>query len=142
MIKKEPIVIRGEQFKDARGVIRFNNDVNLKQIKRMYTIENSSLKFKRAWQGHQIEQRWFTPVKGRFKIEIVSIDEWPEPSRASIIKEFIIDAELMDVLHIPAGYLSSIQQLEQNSILMAYSDHTLGEIDDECKLDASYFNKL
>lgn len=142
MRKQEPLVIQGDAFKDARGVLRFNNNINLENVKRMYIIENSSLNFKRAWQGHQVEQRWFTPVKGKFKIEIVSIDKWPEPSRDAKIKEFIIDSDLMDTLHIPAGYLSSIQQLVENSILLAYSDYAFGEIDDECRLDASYFNKL
>lgn len=140
MTRQPPALINGGQFKDARGTIKFNNAMNMAQVKRMYTIENSSVDFVRAWQGHQIEQRWFTAVQGRFKISVVLIDTWPNPSRDAQPATFVLDASQLDVLHIPAGYLSSIQQLEQHAVLMVYADYTLGEVDDEFKLDAAYFN--
>ena len=140
MKKQRPVIISGGQHVDVRGVVRFNNAVNLEQVKRMYTIENSSLAVVRAWQGHQVEQRWFAAVKGDFKIIVAAIDTWPKPSRDIKQVTFIVKAAQLDVLHVPAGYLTSIQQLEENATLIVYADYGLGAINDECKLDAAYFN--
>jgi hypothetical protein len=40
----------------------YNNDFDFSEIKKMYTIENSSIEFIRVWQGHRIEQRWFSAL--------------------------------------------------------------------------------
>jgi dTDP-4-dehydrorhamnose 3,5-epimerase-like enzyme len=140
MKKQQPIIISGGQHTDARGTIKFNNALNLEQVKRMYTIENCSLDFVRAWQGHQVEQRWFAAVRGSFKIKVVAMDTWPKPSPDAKQVEFVVKAAQLDVLHVPARYITSIQQLEEEATLMVYADYKLGAINDECKLDAAYFN--
>ncbi|MGS0748828.1 hypothetical protein [Halpernia sp. GG3] len=47
----KPSLIKGGEFQDERGIINFN----ALGIKRIYTIENNSTEFIRAWQGHKIE---------------------------------------------------------------------------------------
>ena len=72
----EPEIIGGNHHSDTRGTLTFNNDFNAIAIKRIYTVENASTDFIRAWQGHQIEQRWFSAMVGSFIIKLIKIDSW------------------------------------------------------------------
>jgi hypothetical protein len=42
-------------------------------------------------------------------------------------------------LHIPAGYISSIQAIEENSKLMVMANYFMGEIKDEYRFDVNFF---
>ena len=141
-MKVLPQLIKGNNHADDRGVLQFNNDFNALGIKRIYTIQNRDTEFVRGWQGHKIEQRWFFAIQGSFKIFLIAIDDWNAPSTNLIKYEFILDAQKMDVLHVPSGYVSSIQSLEKSSKLLLMSDYLLGEVyDDEYRYDSNYFKK-
>lgn len=138
----EPILIKGGFFLDARGTILYNNGFDASEVKRIYIIENSSVDFVRGWQGHKIEKRWFSAANGNFLIRLIAIDNWDLPSKNLEIHEFIIKASSMDVLHIPVGYISSIQAMQENSKLVVMSDYLLGDVDDEYRYDINYFKDL
>jgi dTDP-4-dehydrorhamnose 3,5-epimerase-like enzyme len=133
-------LIQGSCFKDFRGQLHFNNDFDLSVVKRMYIIENSSIDFIRAWQGHKIEQRWFCSVQGRFTIRLIKIDNWQNPSCSLPINEYHLNADNLDVLHIPAGFITSIQAKEDKSKLLVMSDYRVGEIIDDYRFPSEYFN--
>lgn len=135
-----PIVIAGSSHSDFRGTLFYNNDFDLSLIKRMYVIENQSIDLVRAWQGHKIEQRWFSAIKGSFKIQLIEIDNWELPSKDCNSFTFIINADKLDVLHIPKGYVSSIQSLEEGSKLLVMADYLLDEIQDEYRYEVDYFD--
>ena len=99
----KPILIFGGNHQDIRGVLKYNNDFDLTSVKRMYIIENIDTFFVRGWQGHQIEQRWFSAVAGAFKIELIKIDDWENPSKELEKVSFEISNKKADVLHIPQG---------------------------------------
>lgn len=134
-----PKVIKGNTHKDTRGILMFNNDFDTTEIKRIYFVQNNELHFVRGWQGHQIEQRWFSVVQGSFKICTRAIDNWENPSENLFMQSFIIAAQTFDVLYVPNGYVTSIQALEAHSKLMAMSDYSMGEIEDEYRFDINYF---
>ena len=134
-----PAIIKGDRHTDLRGTLFYNNDFDLSAIKRMYVIENHSTDFVRAWQGHQIEQRWFSVIKGSFRIKLIAIDHWKKPSIDLEQLTYIVDSEKLDVLHVPSGYVSSIQSLEQGSKLLVLSDYLLGAIQDEYRYEVDYF---
>lgn len=136
----EPEIIRGNHHSDTRGTLTFNNDFNAIAIKRIYTVKNASTDFIRAWQGHQIEQRWFSAMVGSFVIKLIKIDSWENPSKDLPVLEFILSSENLDVLHVPAGSVSSIQAKEAGSKLMVFADYNLGEIEDEYRFPADNFN--
>lgn len=138
----KPILIQGNQHKDERGEIQYNNEFNASEIKRMYTIQNNDTNFVRAWQGHKIEKRWFTAIQGSFEIKLIKIDNWEQPNKNSEVSTIILDDKNLDILCIPNGYVNSIQALEENSKLLAMSDYQLGEIDDEHRFDPKYFNNI
>lgn len=128
--------LKGNFFQDNRGCVSFNNTLNLALTKRMYVIENADIDICRAWQGHQIEKRWFVAVNGTFEIRIVKIDDFENPSDDLEPQSFILKGKSMDSLFIEAGFASSIQAIELNSKLVVFSDHHLDEIKDDYKFDS------
>lgn len=132
-------LLKGNSHVDSRGTLFYNNDFDATAIKRIYVIENVTRDFVRAWRGHQIEQRWFSAINGSFKIELIAIDDWERPSKELKRDTFVIDAETMDVLHIPAGFVTSIQSLEDRSRLLVMADYSFGSLNDEHRFDVDYF---
>ena len=137
----EPKLITGNCHSDQRGHLFYNNDFDATLIKRIYIIENKTTDVIRGWQGHQIEQRWFSAISGKFKIELIQIDNWESPSKDLMIHSYVIDSEKLNVIHVPQGYVSCIQSLEPDSKLLVMADYLLGEIKDEFRFDIDYFKK-
>jgi dTDP-4-dehydrorhamnose 3,5-epimerase-like enzyme len=134
-----PKIIKGGSHSDLRGTVFYNNNFDSSKIKRIYVIENQSTNFVRAWQGHQIEQRWFSVMNGSFKIQLIKIDNWNNPSRNLEKLTFNLRTEKLDVLYVPKGYVSSIQALEKDSKLLVMADYSLNEINDEFRFSNDYF---
>lgn len=135
----KPNLISGNFHKDERGQLFYNNDFDTTSTKRIYVIENHSIDFVRAWQGHKVEQRWFSAIQGSFKIQLIAVDNWDTPSENLPRIEYHLHSEKLDILHIPAGYISSIQALEKKSKLVVMSDYHLGELNDEFRYPTDYF---
>jgi dTDP-4-dehydrorhamnose 3,5-epimerase-like enzyme len=135
----EPKLIYGNAHTDQRGILFYNNSFDVSEIKRVYFIQNKDTSIVRAWQGHKIEQRWFSAVKGSFKIQLIAVDNWEKPSIDLVPFTFILKADKLNVLHIPAGYISSIQAIEENSKLMVMANYFMGEIKDEYRFDVNFF---
>lgn len=135
----KPTLLVGDVHKDSRGSLYYNNIFDLNKIKRIYYIESENTSVIRAWQGHKIEQRWFSAVHGSFNILLIQIDSWEEPNKSLEPQEFILSSNTLDVLHIPKGYVSSIQALEEFSKLLVMADYLLGELNDEYKYPQNYF---
>lgn len=136
----EPKLISGNSHSDDRGVLCYNNSFDASEIKRIYFIENRDTDFVRAWQGHKIEQRWFSAANGSFEIKLIEVDNWETPSLKLKQLVYILSAEKLDVLHVPAGYISSIRGLTANAKLLVMANYHLGEIKDEYRYDSGYFN--
>ena len=134
-----PKIIKGDCHSDFRGTLFYNNDFDASAIKRLYIIENQNTDFIRAWQGHKIEQRWFSAVQGSFKIKLIAIDNWQHPSKNLKAVEFILKSENLDILYVPKGFVSSIQSLEEGSKLLVMADYLLREVNDEYRFEADYF---
>lgn len=136
------MLLEGKKYQDDRGLITFNNDFDASQVKRIYTIENHSTDFIRGWQGHRIEQRWFAAIKGSFTISVIQLKDFDNPSRDVIVKTYTLTGKTLTYLHVPAGHITAIQSLEENSKLLVLANYGLGEIDDEYRFNIEYFNKL
>jgi dTDP-4-dehydrorhamnose 3,5-epimerase-like enzyme len=128
-----PKKIKGNEYSDMRGKLFYNNDFNASKVKRIYFIENVSTEFIRGWQGHRVEQRWFTSLGGSFKFWVQAIVDFENKIQSKSILEFVLDSKKLDVLHVPGGYITAIQALESNSKLLVMADHFIGEINDEVR---------
>ena len=133
-----PSITSGGNHLDSRGKLKYNNSFDASQVKRIYSILLNQKRI-RGWQGHKIEQRWFTAVSGRFNIQLILVDNWNEPSINLPKIDFELSSDSLDVLHVPSGYLTSIEAVEDNSILLVMSDHGLNEINDEYRFSEKYF---
>ncbi|TYC08809.1 sugar epimerase [Bizionia gelidisalsuginis] len=132
-------LITGNRHTDSRGNLTFNNDFDASPIKRLYTIENKTTDYIRAWQGHKIESRWFSAIKGSFEIKLIQIDNWENPNKNAEICSTTLNDKSLDTLCVPKGYINSIQALEENSKLLVMSDYGFDEIKDEYRFDPNYF---
>ena len=136
-----PKLTTGGNHEDKRGRICYNNDFDASEIKRIYTISNNNPDFIRAWQGHKIERRWFSAVEGSFQIKLIEIDDWSSPSKNLRQYHFLLSADNLDVLAVPAGYISSIQGIEEKSKLLVMADYMIGEVKDEYRFEDAYFSE-
>jgi hypothetical protein len=136
-----PRIHKGNSHKDVRGFLKFNNDFDLSAIKRVYSIQNNENYRWRGWQGHLIEQRWFQSVGGDFNIKVIKMDGWPNLDKTQVPLIFNLQSNKLDILHIPAGYMTCIEQLDMTATLVVYANFSLGEVKDEYRLDLNHFNK-
>lgn len=134
-----PKIIKGNTHIDSRGILKYNNDFNSSEVKRIYLIENDNIHLKRGWQGHKIEQRWFSVVSGTFGILAIKIDDWDSPDGNLAPLIFQLSSEKMDILHVPSGYITCIHAKEDNSKLLVMADYILGEIEDEYRFPLVQF---
>ena len=134
-----PKIIKGNSFTDIRGTIYFNNSFDTSEIKRMYIIQNSSVNVIRGWQGHKVEQRWFSAVQGEFEIHLIEVDNWETPSKDLQSIKYNLKSDKMNVLHVPPGFVSSIRSKEPASKLLAMSNYGIEEINDEYRYENDYF---
>ena len=135
----DPKIIKGNCHFDSRGSLFYNNDFDATEIKRIYVIENQNTDFIRAWQGHKIEQRWFSAMQGSFEIKLIEIDDWEQPSKDLVPFVYSVNAEKLNVIHVPQGYASSIRSLEEGSKLLVMANYILGENNDDYRFAADYF---
>lgn len=136
-----PELIKGKIHSDKRGKLSYNNEFDASCAKRIYFIENAE-GFIREWQGHKIEQRWFAAVSGKFLVKLVKVDNWETPDEDLSVVSYELNSEELDILHVPAGFVSSIQALAVDSKLLVMANHLLGETDDEYRYSKNYFKNI
>lgn len=135
-IEKQPKLITGGKHIDERGQLDFINDFDMSAIKRVYFTTHFDIDVIRAWQGHKIESRWFICIKGSFKVKLVAIDDWDNPSENLRIDKYTLSDNEPAALYIPDGYVNGFKAIEQNSKLMIMSNYGLNEIvNDQVRFD-------
>ena len=118
----KPIIIEGSLFADYRGKITYANDFNLDKVCRFYMVEHFDTKIIRAWQGHKKETKDFFPIKGKFVISWVKLDNFENPSNDLIAEHIVLDSDSPQVLHLPPGYANGFRALEKKSKLGVFSN--------------------
>ena len=128
---EKPSIINGGLFSDHRGSIRHVNDFNFNDVKRFYIIKHSDTATIRAWQGHEFEKKYFYPVKGRFVVAWVEIDDFEAPSQYLIPEYKVLSAGKSEILTVPKGYANGLKALEPDSEILIFSDTELEKSVDE-----------
>jgi dTDP-4-dehydrorhamnose 3,5-epimerase-like enzyme len=118
----KPQVIPAHAFEDQRGKVVFSNEFDLRPVRRFYYLIHPDTTVLRAWQGHKVEQKWFTCVKGCFIVNIIQPNDWTRPSGSESIEAIQLSADNPFILHLPGGYVTGIKASVPNSILFIYSD--------------------
>jgi dTDP-4-dehydrorhamnose 3,5-epimerase-like enzyme len=120
-------IILGDCFSDNRGVLSFCNDFSLKQIVRFYEIAPNDTITVRAWQAHKKEYKWFYCTRGAFKINLVKIDSFENPSNDLDVYSYELNDQMPQVLFIPGGYANGFKAILNDSKLMVFSNFDLDE---------------
>lgn len=121
----ESRVISGGVFTDQRGSVRFINDFNMKEVVRFYEISPADTVQLRGWQGHKFEKKWFHCIEGGFEVNVVKIDDFENPSKATKPIKFVLAAEKPQVLCVPEGHATAFQAHRQDSRIQVFSNFDL-----------------
>lgn len=124
---EKPLIIKGGLFTDNRGSMRFVNDFHFKEVKRFYFIKHPDITVVRAWQGHQIERKYFYPISGSFVVAWVKIDDFEKPSKYLKAEYHILTSATSEIISIPKGYANGLKALVPNSEILIFSDLNLEE---------------
>lgn len=138
MFSSSPVLYEGGRFKDNRGTLEYFNEFQFERIKRFYKISHNSKEIVRAWQGHKIETKWFHVINGSFSFNIISLDKWSENGNVVVRNEYLLKAEIPQILEVPGGYLNGFMSLEDNSQVIVYSDLTLEDSNNDNYRFSSY----
>lgn len=123
------MIIGGNRHVDQRGSIAFVNDFDMSQVRRFYSIQ-PAVGLIRAWQGHKLENKWFHVIKGSFRVKLRALES------KKFVGEFKLNAERPEVLIIPKGVYNGFEALEEDSVLMVFSDASLEQsIKDDYRTD-------
>lgn len=112
------MLITGNTHSDPRGTLTFINDFDLSPIVRMYRIE-PKLGIVRAWQGHKLETKWFHVIKGKILVKIRDINS------GKLVLTQELQANPPTVLKINPGHYNGFEALEEDSVLMVFSNLSL-----------------
>ncbi len=124
-MKNEYQIIGGGHHSDKRGTIFYFNDFDMTQVKRFYRVLHHDSSITRGWRGHRIEQRWFHVCKGAFEINLIEIDNWEAPDALLKPTKIIMNAEEDSILHVPAGFATSLRAISANSELVVFGDYPI-----------------
>jgi dTDP-4-dehydrorhamnose 3,5-epimerase-like enzyme len=113
-------IIEGSSFKDNRGIIRFVNDFDLINIRRMYVVK-PELAVIRAWQGHKKESKWFYVLSGSFQVQIVNMLDLNQR------RSLTLQSNENKVIQIEPGHYNGFELLEDSCELLVFSDQTLDD---------------
>lgn len=128
------MLITGNSHTDPRGTLTFINDFDLSPIVRMYRIE-PKLGIVRAWQGHKIETKWFHVIKGKILVKIRDINN------DKLVATQVLEADPPTVLKINPGHYNGLEALEEDSVLMVFSDLSLqASKDDDYRISTEKIN--
>lgn len=109
---------KGSRFTDGRGTVSFVNSFDMTPVVRMYCIEPET-GIIRAWQGHQKETKWFHLVSGSIRVKIRDLQS------KVLVGTYELNAATPAVLKIAPGHYNGFEALEENSMLLVFSDLTL-----------------
>ena len=124
-----PKLYKGEIFIDDRGIIGFNNELDLSDIKRFYTISNHVPGFIRAWHGHINEAKYFIMLSGSSIIVAIKMIQknniWEMCYEQKHVQA--LSAKLPSVFYIPPKYANGFKLLTSDATLMVFSTNTIEE---------------
>ena len=134
--------VEGNRFQDDRGVLIYNNDFDMAEVKRSYIIDHDR-SFIRAFHGHIHEKKWCQVLEGKFRVVTCKLieDGYKYKSTEKIcyrpdilsIQVFYLESD-GDVLAIPAGFTNGFQNITTSGKIQFFSDKTVDEsVDDDIR---------
>ena len=137
----KPEVFKGFKHEDARGLLSYNNNLDLSGFKRLYVVENSLEQPFRGWHGHEFESKIFITISGRIRFGAVRVRDWtsPDPQKKPVTAD--LDSSCADAFFVPGGYANSILSLEPGSQALVLSSSSLREsLEDDYRIAPKFWH--
>lgn len=125
MRQKSVKIISGDSSFDDRGVVKFINDFNFKNVKRFYQVTNHNTKIIRAFHAHKKEQKYVYVAKGTILLCLAPIVNFSSPSKKTKVRRIILSDKKPQIVYVPEGYANGFRSLEKDSVVIFYSTSTL-----------------
>jgi dTDP-4-dehydrorhamnose 3,5-epimerase-like enzyme len=136
-----PFLVNGGRFVDDRGYLTFFNELDLKEFRRFYVIENHSKGFVRAWHGHLKEAKAFIPFQGAFLVGAARLTDPIKPAKDVEVFRHVLDSGNPKVFYIPKGYANGLMSLTESAKLLVLSTSSLEESQgDDYRLPHDYWD--
>lgn len=126
---KEPVQIKGGLSADDRGELSYNNDLDLRGIRRYYTLSNNDQRYVRCWHGHpRHEYKVFIPLIGSFIIV-----GWPfemvngQAKATGEPRRFAVSAKTPSAVIFPPGWMNGTSNLNVDNLLLVGSNLSVEE---------------
>ena len=140
MKKIKPELLKGGVAIDARGSGSYNNNLQLKNIKRFYIVENFKKNFVRAWHGHKVEGKYILCIKGKAKVSAIKVNNFKKPSKKNKPEHFFLDSKLPSVVYVPPGYANGSKSVSKDMKLLIFSTTTLKQsLKDDYRFPEKYW---
>jgi dTDP-4-dehydrorhamnose 3,5-epimerase len=123
-------------------ILNYCNSLILNKYNRCYIINHPCTNKVRAWQAHPEEGKCFIPIKGKFLISWVEIDDFNHPSKTLKAESLILDSSNKKIVEIPKGFANGLKALEPNSEVIIFSEFSLKDSEkDNIRYDSNlWFN--
>lgn len=112
---------------DDRGILRFVNDFDLRNVKRFYQVENFDVNTIRAFHGHLKEGKYVYVPCGSIILCAVYLDNISSPARSNPVSRVILSAAKPQIAFIPPKHANGFKVLEENTKILFFSTATLDE---------------
>ena len=128
---EKPKLYVGGVAVDERGILGFNNELDLSDVKRFYTISNHTDGFTRAWHGHKKEGKYFMVLSGiaiivALPLHLLNKKGWIAPYAGEThFKQTLTSTN--NVFYIPPGYANGFKLLTSDTKIIVFSTSTLEE---------------
>ena len=140
-MSNDPELIQGGMSTDDRGRVFFANDLDLRNCRRMYFVENFSVGTVRAWHAHRHERKWVMAVSGAALVCCVKVDDWDSPAKDASVHRYVLDSNLNSILVVPEGYANGAMSLAPQTKLLYLSDASLdASLEDDIRFPARYWD--
>lgn len=133
-------ILDGGIWNDARGALRYSNDLPVREFQRFYTIQNADEIHVRGWHGHRFEAKAFIALAGKIRVGLVEVDDWTNPSKELPVHTFDLDWHKPQVVLVPGGYANAILSLSQGAVAGVFSSSSLSESQaDDVRFPSNYW---
>lgn len=137
----KPQKILGGRFVDDRGFLKALVFPEGFVPKRLYSVNNWSTHFIRAWHGHLKESKLIYMTKGAGLVAAVLLSDPFHPDKSAEVFRFSLDSESHNAIYIPAGFANGLMSLTSEAEFTVLSSSTLEESKaDDFRFPFDYWN--
>lgn len=133
-------IIKGGLSVDDRGFVGFNNDFDMRNVRRYYYVSNHQAGTVRAFHAHEFEHKYVSVLQGAALIALVRVDDVHAPDKDEAVAVYTLSEYKPSVIHLPCGHANGSMSLTDDALLIYFSTSTLEEsLGDDYRYPADFW---